>query len=217
MAAAGLMPAEHVVDAGYTSADLLLGARARGITLLGPLLSGSPPQARSGGYTADASAQPHAEPPPMPLSAWSTTGSCLPPTGSLRICGHGRRRSVDGLGDALRPGTEQDVPVPNSVLQPMLAAAGYLVTVLGPHTLELFQQAGEAGRRWSLKSGDHIASSRLPVDEIAQFLVGHERRGEPLPFLPVCRRPQPADQSRRLQQCSRAQYRPRSGRLASYS
>jgi transposase len=54
MAAAGLMPAEHVVDAGYTSADLLLGARARGITLLGPLLSGSPPQARSGGYTAEA-------------------------------------------------------------------------------------------------------------------------------------------------------------------
>jgi hypothetical protein len=54
MAAAGLLPAEHVVDAGYTSADLLPGARARGITLLGPLLSGSPPQARSGGYTAEA-------------------------------------------------------------------------------------------------------------------------------------------------------------------
>jgi transposase len=54
MAAAGLLPAEHAVDAGYTSADLLLNARARGITLLGPLLSGSPPQARSGGYTAEA-------------------------------------------------------------------------------------------------------------------------------------------------------------------
>src|ERR1022692_2220698 len=54
MAAAGLLPAEHAVDAGYTSADLLLDARARGITLLGPLLSGSPPQARSGGYTAEA-------------------------------------------------------------------------------------------------------------------------------------------------------------------
>jgi len=54
MAAAGLLPAEHAVDAGYTSADLLLDARGRGITLLGPLLSGSPPQARSGGYTAEA-------------------------------------------------------------------------------------------------------------------------------------------------------------------
>src|ERR1039457_6236574 len=48
MAAAGLLPAEHAVDAGYTSADLLLDARARGITLLGPLLSGSPPQAQIG-------------------------------------------------------------------------------------------------------------------------------------------------------------------------
>jgi transposase len=54
LAGTGLLPGEHAVDAGYTSADLLLDARARGITLLGPLLSGSPPQARSGGYTAEA-------------------------------------------------------------------------------------------------------------------------------------------------------------------
>ena len=53
LGAAGLLPGEHAVDAGYTSADLLLGSRARGITLLGPLLSGSPPQARAGGYTAE--------------------------------------------------------------------------------------------------------------------------------------------------------------------
>jgi transposase len=53
LARAGLLPGEHAVDAGYTSADLLLDSRARGITLLGPLLSGSPPQARSGGYTAE--------------------------------------------------------------------------------------------------------------------------------------------------------------------
>ena len=52
--AAGLAPGEHAVDAGYTSGDLLLAARARGITLLGPLLAGTPPKARAGGYTADA-------------------------------------------------------------------------------------------------------------------------------------------------------------------
>src|ERR1019366_8207877 len=46
LAVAGLLPGEHAVDAGYPSADLLLGSRARGIPLLGPLLSGSPPQAR---------------------------------------------------------------------------------------------------------------------------------------------------------------------------
>ncbi len=49
-----LAPDEHIVDAGYTSADLLLAARARGITLLGPLLADTSPQARSGGYTTEA-------------------------------------------------------------------------------------------------------------------------------------------------------------------
>jgi len=52
--AAGLLPGVHAVDAGYTPADLLLAARARGITLAGPLLAGTSPQARSGGYTAQA-------------------------------------------------------------------------------------------------------------------------------------------------------------------
>jgi transposase len=52
--AAGLLPGEHAVDAGYTSADLLLAARARGITLVGPLLADTSPQARAGGYTAEA-------------------------------------------------------------------------------------------------------------------------------------------------------------------
>lgn len=49
-----LLPGEHVVDAGYTSADLLLAARARGVTLLGPLLADTSPQARGGGYTTAA-------------------------------------------------------------------------------------------------------------------------------------------------------------------
>jgi transposase len=52
--AAGLLPGEHAVDSGYTSADLLLAARAQGITLLGPLLANVSPQARTGGYATDA-------------------------------------------------------------------------------------------------------------------------------------------------------------------
>src|SRR5437764_1434716 len=52
LAAAGLSPAEHAADAGYASADLLLDARARGITLLAPLAADASPQARAGGYTA---------------------------------------------------------------------------------------------------------------------------------------------------------------------
>ena len=52
--AAGLLPGEHAVDSGYVSADLLVSARQRGITLLGPLLADASAQARSGGYTAAA-------------------------------------------------------------------------------------------------------------------------------------------------------------------
>jgi transposase len=52
--AAGLAPAEHAVDAGYASADELVIARDRGITLTGPLRTTATRQRRTGGYTADA-------------------------------------------------------------------------------------------------------------------------------------------------------------------
>jgi transposase len=52
--ASGLAPAGHAVDSGYVSADLLVAARLRGITLIGPLLADNSPQARAGGYTQDA-------------------------------------------------------------------------------------------------------------------------------------------------------------------
>jgi transposase len=51
--AAGLPPGEHVVDSGYASAEQLLAARARGITLITPLPADTSRQARTGGYTAD--------------------------------------------------------------------------------------------------------------------------------------------------------------------
>ena len=53
MDAAGLPPGEHAVDSGYASAEELLTARARGITLIAPLLADASRQARTGGYTAD--------------------------------------------------------------------------------------------------------------------------------------------------------------------
>ena len=53
LARRGLTPGEHAADSGYASGELLLAARARGITLLAPLLPDGSPQARSGGYTAD--------------------------------------------------------------------------------------------------------------------------------------------------------------------
>ncbi|HEY7432011.1 MAG TPA: transposase [Streptosporangiaceae bacterium] len=52
--AAGLAPGEHAVDSGYVSADLLVSARQRGITLAGPLLPDTSARARAGGYTREA-------------------------------------------------------------------------------------------------------------------------------------------------------------------
>ena len=83
-----------------------------------------------------------------------------------------------------RAGQNKTPPVNDSVLQPMLAAAGYLVSVLGPHAIELSRQVKDADHRWSLRAGEHVATSRLPSNEIAQLLADYERRGEPLPLLP---------------------------------
>ena len=52
--ASGLLPGEHAADSGYISADLLVSSRHRGLTLLGPLLADTSPQARTGGYTQQA-------------------------------------------------------------------------------------------------------------------------------------------------------------------
>ena len=54
LAARALAPDEHAVDSGYTSVELLHAARARGITLLGPLPPDTSAQARTGGYTTEA-------------------------------------------------------------------------------------------------------------------------------------------------------------------
>ena len=49
----GLAPGEHAADSGYASAEELIAARERGITLIGPLPADTSRQARAGGYTAD--------------------------------------------------------------------------------------------------------------------------------------------------------------------
>jgi len=74
-------------------------------------------------------------------------------------------------------------PVPDAVLQPMLAAASNLADVLGPHTVELSGQIAEADRKWSMKSGDHVQSAHPPTAEFLQLLDRYERDGQPLPLL----------------------------------
>ena len=79
-------------------------------------------------------------------------------------------------------GQNKTPPVRDSVLQPMLAAARYLVDTLGPHTIELIKQVRDADRRWSHAHGNHVFTSRLPAEKITQVLADYEHRSEPLPL-----------------------------------
>ena len=49
LAAKGLLPADHLVDSAYPSAQEIVAARLRGLTLISPLSQDRSPQARAGG------------------------------------------------------------------------------------------------------------------------------------------------------------------------
>lgn len=73
-------------------------------------------------------------------------------------------------------------PVDDSVLQPLLAAACYLVTTLGPRAVELAEHV-RADRGWSSHPDARVATSRVPTAEINNLLGQYQARGEPLPLL----------------------------------
>jgi hypothetical protein len=79
-------------------------------------------------------------------------------------------------------GQNKTPPVADDVLQPMLAAARYLVDTLGPPAIGLITQVREADRKWSHTRGEHVFTSKLPAAQITQLLAHYERRGEPLPL-----------------------------------
>ncbi len=76
-------------------------------------------------------------------------------------------------------------PLKDDMLQPMLAAALYLVEVLGPHAVDLNRQVNEADRRWGRGStGDFAKPHRVPFAAITAVLNKYVRDGEPLTLLP---------------------------------
>jgi hypothetical protein len=114
------------------------------------------------------------------------------------LVNHRELFSVDRVPEDLRPwggaapsvvaemsrghGQNKTPPVTVTVLQPMLAAARYLVDTLGPHAIDLIIQVRDADRTWSHRLGDHVFTSTLPAEEITQLLADYEHRGEPLPL-----------------------------------
>ncbi|MER5352035.1 site-specific integrase [Kitasatospora sp. NPDC002551] len=74
-------------------------------------------------------------------------------------------------------------PVDDAVLQPMLAAALFLTSSLGPHAIELAQQIRQADRLSSRKTSGFRSSNRAPVGEFASLLGEYEQASTPLPKL----------------------------------
>jgi hypothetical protein len=76
-------------------------------------------------------------------------------------------------------------PLTDDVLQPMLASALYLTSVIGPHAVSLSQQVREADQQWGQHAPAGFTSlSRAPVAEITRLLERYRDEGTPLPMLP---------------------------------
>ncbi|WP_328333073.1 site-specific integrase [Streptomyces sp. NBC_00455] len=74
-------------------------------------------------------------------------------------------------------------PVEDAVLQPMLAAALYLVSALGPRAVELAREVREADRTSSCKAEGLRPAGPAPVAEFTSLLSEYERTCTPLPML----------------------------------
>jgi integrase len=77
-------------------------------------------------------------------------------------------------------------PLSDDILQPMLAAALYLVSVIGPHAITLNQQVRKADQQWGRSAAGEFAAAtaRAPVTEITRLLERYRHDNEPLPMLP---------------------------------
>ncbi len=74
-------------------------------------------------------------------------------------------------------------PLDGDVLQPLLAAALYLVSTFGPHAVNLNHQVCEADQRWSAKASGLSSARRVPTAQITAVLATYEHDGQPLPLL----------------------------------
>ncbi len=76
-------------------------------------------------------------------------------------------------------------PLSDDILQPLLAAALYLASVIGPHAVTLNQQVRDADRQHGRRSpGEFAKVPRAPAAEITRLLDRYRHDGEPLPMLP---------------------------------
>jgi hypothetical protein len=74
-------------------------------------------------------------------------------------------------------------PVPGEILQPVLATALHLVTVVGPHGVAFQRQIREAGRVSSLKAEGPRHSAPTAIEDIKAVLAGYIAASAALPMI----------------------------------
>ncbi|WP_433322862.1 hypothetical protein [Dactylosporangium sp. CA-139066] len=74
-------------------------------------------------------------------------------------------------------------PVADKVLQPMLAAALHLATVLGPHAVTLHDELRHADRTFAARTAGLRHGSPTAVDDIIKVIEDHVTTGTPLPMI----------------------------------
>ena len=74
-------------------------------------------------------------------------------------------------------------PVADVVLQPMLAAALHMVTVLGPHAVTLHEELQHADRTFACGTAGLRHSAPTAIDDIVQVLANYVTTGTPLPVI----------------------------------
>jgi hypothetical protein len=83
-------------------------------------------------------------------------------------------------------GMNKTPPLGDDILRPMLAAALYLASAIGPHAAILNQQVREADQQWGRSApGEFARLSRAPAGEITRLLDRYRHDREPLPMLPA--------------------------------
>ena len=123
-----------------------------------------------------------------------------PPRSSVDLVSYRELFSADRVSPGLRPWAgasatavaempsgrmgNKTPPVHDSVLQPLLAAALYLVSTVGPHTAGLIQEVKEADQRWSRAAPGLSPVHRVPEEAFAALLDDYERNSRALPLLP---------------------------------
>lgn len=83
-------------------------------------------------------------------------------------------------------GMNKTPPLSDDILRPMLAAALYLASAVGPHAIILNQQVKEADQQWGRSApGEFARLFRTPAAEITRLLERYQHDRDPLPMLPA--------------------------------